>query len=91
MIVAFLACRAIQSSQKTIPAGQRGYARSPGYRPPGVPAPDARLSVGDPVFSVSGQLTRCQWRANHQDLVTTYHQTVGEPEAIAPSGRTTWR
>jgi hypothetical protein len=28
---------------------------------------------------------RCQWRANHQDLVTTYHRTGGEAGAIAPS------
>ena len=89
-IVAFLACRAIQSSEKITPADQRGYARSPVT---GLPEclPDARPSVGDPVLSVSGQLTPCQRRANHQDPVTTYHQTGGEPGAIAPSGRTTWR
>jgi len=56
-----------------------------------VPAPDARPPVGDPVLRVSGQPTRCQRRVNHQDLVTAYHQTGGEPGAIAPSRRTMWR
>jgi hypothetical protein len=49
-----------------------------------------RPSPGDPVRSVSGQSTPCQWRANHQDPVTTYHQMGGEAGGIAPSRRTTW-
>ena len=57
-IVGFLACRAIQSSEKITPAGQRGYARSPVTdRLCGCAR---RPSAGDPVLSVSGQPTRCQ-------------------------------
>jgi len=58
-----------------------------------MPALVRRPSAGDPVLSVSGQPTPCQRRKNHQDPVTTYHRTGGDPGAITPSRRTTrhWR
>ena len=59
-IVAFLACRAIQSSEKITPADQRGDARSPLQAC--LSAGARRPSAGNPVFSVSGQPTRCQRR-----------------------------
>ena len=58
------------------PGGQQGHglART-------LPGPNRVSSAGPGCV---------QWRANHQDLVTTYHRTGGEAGAIAPSRRTTW-